>query len=266
MKIGIVLPIYISTDLHIEFTEKTLESIKSGHEVETYVVATHVEPELENVITSVVMTYSDQLHLADKGNILGAAWNQGINYFVGKGVDYILIPNNDIIFHPEAIDNLVQFAEENKDGVYMWTANEYENLRKIKTAKVDNFSFDDHPHFSCFMVSPNSVNQLADYEKDNGEPFPGMFDENFKPAYFEDNDMHTRILRSGMKALKTASAMFYHFGSRTIKSDDELDRKNKRTYEASRAYFIDKWGWDPHGRAVDNNDPIRYAFSKPFNK
>jgi hypothetical protein len=175
----------------------------------------------------------------------------------------LLLPNNDLIFKSDAIDKLAKFAKKHQEFIF-WTAAEYESEQHLEFYQSDG-SYDEHPHFSCFMISPKDfVAKMKAKEEGTGEPFPGYFDENYNPAYFEDGDMHNRILRAGYKAAKTSSALFFHYGSRTIKSDDEMDRKNARTYETNRKYFIKKWGWDPHGKVVDNNDPIRFKFKKPF--
>lgn len=283
MKIGIIIPVYISKELHLEFTEKTIESIATfNHQTEVLVITNHCAEEYRERLNNLPDVYTRNLNTHGSlsvldnpnGNCLSAAWNLGLDYFSNEGpqkADYILIPNNDIIFHPELINNLVSFAQDYPD-FYMWTANEHANMRTIRTEPIESepkkgtYNWDEHPHFSCFMVSPESMKRLYEFEKDTSEKYPGRFDEEFRPAYFEDGDMHNRILRAKGVAAKTASAVFYHFGSRTIKVDEELNMKNKRTYEAARDHFIDKWGWDPHGRVVDNDDPIRYKIKQPYEK
>lgn len=262
MKIAYGVPVFITNDLHMEFTEKTLESVKSKeHDVETIVAINHCDSQYHDRVVKLGFHT-----ISTKENAVTIAWNAIIKYATDiMKADYIIVSNNDIILHPEAIDNLVKFAEEHPEFI-LWTGNEYGNLRGIKTASVDNVSFDDHPHFSFWMIKPEFVEKMKAKEEGTGEPFPGYFDENIKPAYFEDGDMHNRILRNGFKAGKTATSMFYHFGSRTIKTDPLLDRKNGDTYDAIRKYFKKKWGWDQHGTSVENDDPIRYAARRPFEK
>lgn len=258
MKLTVSIPIYISDELLAEFTEKTVESIKSKHDLEIVIVNNYCKPEFITRMKRLGKFYDND------ENCLSAAWNIGIKRGLAEDSDYIIIPNNDLIFHPDAIDNLVKFAEEHPEFI-MWTSAEHANMRTIKTAEYGD-SFDEHPHFSCFMVSPKTVKILREKEENTGEPYPGFFDENYKPAYFEDGDMHNRILRAGQKAGKTASSLFYHFGSRTIKVDEELNMKNKRSYETNRAYFQKKWGFDPHNRVTPNDDLIRFKYKEPYGK
>lgn len=259
MKIVVVTPAYITNELHLDFTQQTVKSIKgfeTEHDIDIVIPVTYCNL---NYFDDVNSLSTHVFSTPENGVSIG--WNAGINYARQQlNPDYILVCNNDIVFHPQAIDNLVKFAEEHDEAI-MWTANEYPDLRTLKSAEIGT-SFDEHPHFSCFMIKPEFVETMG--KKEAKEPFPGLFDENFKPAYFEDGDMHNRILRNGFKALKTASALFYHYGSRTIKSDDDLNRKNASTYEKNREYFQSKWGWDPHGRAVEADDPIRFEYKDPF--
>jgi GT2 family glycosyltransferase len=53
------------------------------------------------------------------------------------------------------------------------------------------------------MIEPDTVTKL------------GYFCEDYKPAFFEDNDMHWRILLMGYKAFTTDMAPYSHIASRT---------------------------------------------------
>lgn len=269
MNIAITTPVYISNDLLWEFTDTTLKSIKTIHPFETIVVENYALPQYEKQLANMV----NSLIINPKGNTVSGAWNIGVKEaFERYKADYCMIINNDIIFQPNAIDNLVKFAEEHKEYV-LWTAGEWkgEDREQTQRALKNNLAevksgegFDDHPHFSCFMISPKTIELLKSKEEGTKEPNPGYFDESMKMAYFEDNDYHTRILRAGGKAGKTATSLFYHYGSRTIKTDEEVDLMNKQSYRDNREYFIKKWGWDPHAKVTDNDDPVRFKYKQPF--
>lgn len=251
------VPVYISNPLHLEFTRKTIESLESKHELKILIINNYCKPEFKDELEDL-----DGILINSRENNLSAAWNTVIKEGMGDDYDYFLIINNDLIFRPDTIDNLVDFAEKHPEFL-MWTAAEHSNLRTLNSVKPRK-SFDHYPHFSAFMVSSKLVAELEKKEAGTEEPFPGYFDENFKPAYMEDNDMHNRILRAGYQAAKTASALFYHYGSRTIKVDEDLNRKNKATHRKCREYFVEKWGFNPDGIAVANDDPIRFKYKEPF--
>jgi GT2 family glycosyltransferase len=78
----------------------------------------------------------------------------------------------------------------------------------------------------------------------------GMFDENFYPAYFEDNDHSRRVALSNAKAVSVPGFKAIHgeapnWGSCTINSNPTLQRKNAITFRNLRDYYIEKWGGEP---------------------
>jgi len=202
--------------------------------------------------------------ISNKENNVSSAWNLGINYGIENKFDYIIIPNNDLIFRHDAIDNLIKFAHLHPEFI-LWTAAEYTDMRTLEHHQPDN-NFDEHPHFSCFMVSPKTIELLKQKEEGTKEPIPGYFDTGFRIAYFEDQDMAQRIARAGFHAAKTGSALFYHFGSRTIKVDDELNKMNVRNYEDNRWYFKRKWNYDPHQFCPANeSERLLKSYKNAFN-
>lgn len=89
----------------------------------------------------------------------------------------------------------------------------------------------------------------------------GTFDENFYPAYFEDCDHHRRLMMSGAKDIRVPGFECVHgeppfWGSSTIHSDRELNRKNGITYGNLRKYYLKKWG----------GEPGKETYTKPFNR
>lgn len=252
MKIYISIPLYVTNELHADFARQTIDSITSshGHQIRLGLVE-NTEDAAKNLYFAPRFRQGTNLDITPNDNNVSKAWNIGIQLGMDWGADYIIVPNADIVFNKQCIDNLVLFAQEHP-GFVMWTASDWANLRTIQSPDMDN-NFDEHPHFSCYMVDKTFFNKV------------GKFDENFSPAYFEDNDMHHRILVGGYTAAKTGSAKFYHYGSRTIKSDDELNKKNGVTYEKNRQYFKSKWGYDPHGAALSNAERLEVGYAHPFN-
>ena len=274
MKLIISLPIYISNELHAEFTEGTVRSIKTSHDHEIILINNYCAPEYLSRMKALTKV------IPNTENNVSSAWNLGISYGIGRKADYVLTPNNDLIFRHDAVDNLVKFACLHPEFV-LWTAAEYTDMRTLELHQPDN-NFDEHPHFSCFMVSSKFPEILKGKEKEIpdeailktskklnrllAKPALGYFDTNFRIAYFEDQDMAHRIARAGLRAVKTGSALFYHFGSRTIKVDDELNKANVRNYEDNRWYFKEKWGYDPHQFCpASEGERLEKSYKNPFN-
>jgi hypothetical protein len=82
----------------------------------------------------------------------------------------------------------------------------------------------------------------------------GLFDENFYPAYFEDNDYDVRCRRAGIPYTALPSGLSHQVSS-TMRSSRELMERNAYTFPRNYQYFLEKWG-----------GPVaREEFATPFN-
>ena len=81
----------------------------------------------------------------------------------------------------------------------------------------------------------------------------GKFDENFYPAYYEDNDYHQRMKLKGLNYFKIPFLNpFLYQSSQTIDKAPEL----REFIQKNKEYYIKKWG----------GEPSKEKFKKPFNK
>jgi len=222
-KIGIVIPILNNFKGSVE----TIESVRTSHQWEPIVL-----PQWR------------------RNRPLSAAWNIGISKALNeRDCDYALVINDDILFAPHTIDNLVREYQNLPEDVLLLSAcNVRSHVTETYGTPYGVFelpdpgvsgNFSECPDFSCFMVD----NRLF--------PRVGQFDENFIPAYFEDNDMHTRINLLGFRAGATGSAQYYHAASQTQKPDSF-----HQMFESNRDYYISKWGGMPH----------QETYKTPFNR
>lgn len=85
----------------------------------------------------------------------------------------------------------------------------------------------------------------------------GEFDEEFSPAYFEDNDYHWRIKLAGKDLTYCPDLKYHHHNSSTLESftAEETAAHHKR-FQKNRLYYICKWG----------GPPTRELFKTAFNK
>ena len=81
----------------------------------------------------------------------------------------------------------------------------------------------------------------------------GKFDENFFPAYFEDNDYFRRMLLANVSIIMNSmlNPIIYR-NSMTIQKSPELNNG----FEKNRQYYISKWG----------GQPTQETFNTPFNQ
>jgi GT2 family glycosyltransferase len=241
MKIGIVLPVI---NLWEKYTKACLESIKTRYDYEIFLI--------DNASADGTANGAKGL---DKVNYIknterkscAASWNQGIGLAIEKGCDTFFVINNDVILHPEAINELVLRLE--KGDVTMSTCMDVRGdcgdpQDVIHFPISSELEESEHPNFSAFMMTLDCWNKV------------GKFDEEFKPAYFEDNDYHYRMKLLGLKAITLPLAVFYHYGSRTQNEALNVPAVPSYAFESNRAYYMNKWGGNP-GEEV---------FKTPFNK
>jgi len=248
MKIGIGAAVYISNDDHFQFAKETIESIKSvEHElIFCFVVNYLSKPEYREYLNSMGIV------LDNYENIVSRSWNRAIDTLLDAGCEYVIVPNMDLVFKSNLVDNLVDFATAHPEFILV-TALPWGEKESIEEA-VEGEMFPETPHFSCFMVNHRLFDAV------------GRFDENFRAAYDEDIDMHYRIKLAGETAVGFEGARFFHQGggSRTIKSDPELERRNHITHDANDKYFASKWLYKPP-TADDafTKDMYKYPFNDP---
>ena len=170
--------------------------------------------------------------------ILSRSWNYGVQSAIDDGCTHICVINDDVLFSPFTIDALVNTMEADPKialASAMTLRGQVQDPYDVVGLKEWNHpeSLSEHPDFSCFMLTPESFQHI------------GLFDENFRPAYFEDNDYHYRIKLAGRKAVSTNQAPYFHYGSRTQNSNPAQPVVPGPQFEANRAYFAEKWGGVP---------------------
>lgn len=248
MKVGIGAAAYISNDEHFRFARETVESIRSEeHELEFCFVVNYLgKSEYRNYLESVGTV------LDNNENIVSRSWNRAIDNLLDAGCQYVIVPNLDLVFKSNLVDNLVHFAVTHPQYILV-TALPWGEKESIEQA-VEGTESPETPHFSCFMVDKRLFEKI------------GRFDENFRGAYCEDQDMAWRIVLAEEKAVGFEGARFFHQdgGSRTIQSDPDLLQRNHITHAGNIRYFLSKWNDRPATMA----DPFLTSkmFRTPFNE
>lgn len=195
----------------VEYTKRMIASVQTNCESVKLVYIDNGSRQ-ENVDT--IKNWSNQNDDIDEFAVGFNGWNAGVSFGWNQlirialewGATKILICNNDIVFGPNTIDGLVESFRKIKDEVpetvMVTAANKTKNPSNLSSIKPV-WNYHEHPDFSCFMIEPQTVEKV------------GMFCEDYKPAFFEDNDMHWRILMMGYKAFTSDMAPYSHIASRT---------------------------------------------------
>jgi GT2 family glycosyltransferase len=249
--IGVVRPVHVRTPELLEATYNAIASLQSQHLIRLVVLVNRMlpgvrvryDPEDESTKDSFEYQCSVRLRggsnsvqvVDDHERCVAGTWNEGIrqllNPVVSPEPEFILIINNDVLLAPDTIDQMVEagrWFREFMPEISVWSA---VNTRDV--AVRDDVTYVNHQDgvdFSCFMVRPDFVVRH------------GEFDENFIPAYYEDNDIYARIVLGGYRAVNLPGVGYYHFGSLTIRSDNAAGAGNRRTFGLNKDYFARKWG------------------------
>jgi GT2 family glycosyltransferase len=151
---------------------------------------------------------------------VAVAWNNGLRAAVQKGCEYAIISNDDVVLFRNAVPSLCRYVDDQ---------------RIVASAK--SIMGEAHPrgiNYWCFAVRPAEFIDKV-----------GFFDENFTPAYFEDDDMAYRIKLAGHESYNT-SVEAYHAVSGTQHHrglDDPVVKWDD--LQKNVAYYREKWGGDP---------------------
>lgn len=231
------LAIIIPTVNCVDYTRWMIASIKTKYP--------HFFILINNGSTDLTSRFFNRFILANEGVVfdwhenkgVAASWNLGIKTAINRfDCNYFFVPNNDILLHSEAVDRLIEATGPTSAVLttgfdVCGLVNQPEDVFFMPPPGKGELS--EAPEFSCFLLTKKAISKV------------GYFDENFYPAYFEDNDYHYRIKMAGEKALKIHDALYFHYGSRTIRDNPDVRAVSNRFYLENKAYFVRKWGGEP---------------------
>lgn len=141
----------------------------------------------------------------------------------------ILICGNDVELMPHTIDALAK--AQDRSGIPVVSGCETNQRHVDPCMEVGRINF------NAFMLSP----LVSPY-------FEGdLFDEQFQPIYFEDNDFHWRLLEQGLEGCVVNDATFRHGGSMTMKTGG-IQQQVSATFEGNKAK------WQAKHRHTNVND------------
>lgn len=176
-----------------------------------------------------------------KRKSLAACWNIMIQSMISANYRLFLILNNDVELLPktaELLRNAMTTHLRAGRSVGLMTGISQVSESELALWRPDMAALDNarpHPDFSCFLLNLDCIKTV------------GWFDEEYFPAYCEDNDYHVRMHRAGVEAL-CVNVPFLHnsAGANTIKSSTPEDREMIRRGAGKNANrFKDLYGCLP---------------------
>jgi len=174
---------------------------------------------------------------------VSGAWNLGMKKVLKAGYKHAFILNDDLKFPKGSIDTIWETLLDT--GAALVSPTQVRPPVKLTGYKSDVLR-EGGADFFCFAIDIEQVIDSA-----------GWFDENFYPAYFEDNDMHRRMILSGLTTYVHDGCEVFHEGSKTQNLNRHKPVTNAHQFESNKAYFALKWGGRPH-----SGDDI---YMTPFN-
>lgn len=243
----------------LKLTRQTVDSIKTEHTYSIHIMDQESNKDFEDWANSRSNSKDFWHHRFAPRVSLSEAWNKGIQESIkDEECEYIFLPNNDVVFHKSTIDNLTKAID--RLGHAMVTGDNVQPRMDLDTMqKSDDWGneefdsrpikswLDEGPDFSCLMI-----------KRDFPEKY-GWFDENFKPAYCEDQCCHIRIIKAGGHAKRITKAPYYHHSSQTLIKNPTMAGTIGQGHVNNKYYYVKKWGCD-HALALNGK-----AYDKPFN-
>jgi GT2 family glycosyltransferase len=140
---------------------------------------------------------------------VAASWNRIVETGIAHGFDLVFIGSNDTFLYPGSLAAVL--ALDKSDDEVVW--------------HLASWNF--------FAIHRRAIDRV------------GWFDENFYPAYKEDQDYSYRCALAGVKRIQAyfTGAGAEHLGSQTIYSDAHYLACNAHTHlRLNEAYYRKKWG------------------------
>lgn len=248
MRIGLVMPVVLQNRVLLDMTRKAVSKLRSSHEMRLYVICNRLHVLTpEGLRRDLRQRFSGSLIVVHEPGVercVAAAWNYGCQRAISDRCDMIVIVANDTELKPECLDRLVSATAARR-------ADLCSGISLSGRTAIDASAVTDGADFSCFAMLPDIWLRH------------GRFDENFKPAYFEDNDYYARIVLAGGSCAVVHGAQFFHHGSATVKNDPDMSRHVAHWFKKNKTYFSKKWGVpDPEN---DAHGVRQKYFSTPFN-
>lgn len=148
--------------------------------------------------------------------------NQGLELAEGE---YIAFLNNDILLSPNWFQKCEAVFEKENAGFVspvqlnprFDNVNDKNYLVRFKSNEGYHKSFD-NCEFACCVTKRSVLDMI------------GNFDENFTPAFWEDDDMKYRAIDAGFDNYFVENSCFFHYGSVTSANFNKNFEKNRRYY------------------------------------
>lgn len=181
--------------------------------------------------------------------------NIGIKCALEKNYDYICLLNNDILLTPNWLETTLEafkldeslgmLSPRNNEKCKLTPKNYLKGYKKYLAKFKTPLRYVVTPFFSCVVIKKEVFDKI------------GLLDEDFTPAFYEDNDLSFRAMYSGFSLAYCNSSFIFHNHSQTTKSVISNETRDKNKAYFFKKHPLGKYIWE-HKRTNVIKDFIKY--------
>ena len=180
--------------------------------------------------------------------------NIGLKFVKDKDYEYVGLLNNDILLTPNWLENTIKgfdidesvgmLSPRNNEKCKLTSKNYLDGYEKYLKKFKKSLRYVVTPFFSCVIMKKELTDRV------------GLLDENFNPAFWEDNDYSFRAMYLGYGLAYINSVFIFHNHSTTSASvASEISKRNQKYFY--KKHPLGKWIWE-HKRTNLLKDIRRY--------
>lgn len=180
------------------------------------------------------------------------------NKVISRG-KHCLFVSNDIVIGKNAIENLYRCAIENKDYGYIVPTTpavsnfqtiraDYKSLDGFEAFAEKNNVYDPKRHEQrSRLCNPIHIMPSLLWEEMMADMYQEIFCNEQLVYSFPDDKFSLWMRRNGYKNILAKDAYCHHFGSVTVKDDQNKQQEKERLYLEGRKEFLKSYNIDPWG-------------------
>ncbi|WP_143318268.1 bifunctional glycosyltransferase/class I SAM-dependent methyltransferase [Clostridium sp. HBUAS56017] len=245
--------IIIITNNNLEYSKNCIDSIKKYNTLDNYEIIIIDNNSSDGTSEWFKSEESIKYILNSENKGIPAGYNQGIN--LAKETNDIFVLNNDVMVLPNSIFNLrMALYSENSIGAVSPVSNNVGYYQAIPEGFNDISEYINYS-LTCNIPNDNQHDfrlKLVGYAlflKRTVLNKIGLFDEQFNPRNFEDDDISLRVLKSGHKNILCKDSFVLNLG--VTNSQVSLD-----IFKTNENKFKTKWGFNPFYSLLIRNEII----------